>query len=225
MWVKVQGPWREITTLHRWPSPCLLRLAIQRELEWGSIELLIALESLCIQRGPGPTFAGDGVRVIACPKRIEMKSRRTPRWRVGEKIWSSKRSLLFNFLLYTVPERLTCGFGGREFERQTDWYLEMSLIWWKRGRVLSWSHMGEDTTCKDTSHVLCRIFWKNREWLHWALIGQRLGLLSKLNSDWLATSNAHKRQKGITYSRGLEDAAHSEELRSSKIGGRGADQI
>ncbi len=67
---------------------------IQRDLDWGSIELLIALERLCIQREPRPTFAGNGMRLIACPKRIEMKSRRISRWGVGGEIGKKRDSKL-----------------------------------------------------------------------------------------------------------------------------------
>ena len=134
-------------------------------------------------------------RLSAYPKTIEMKSRRISGWKVEGEISSSNRSQLFNFLLCTFPKRMTEKFEGREFERQTDWYLEVSLIWWMRSRVLSWSRVGEDATCRDTSHVLCRIFRKNQEWHHWAVIGQLLDLLSKLDSDWLTTSNVHKEQR------------------------------
>ena len=82
MSVPIQGSGREIRTSHRWPSTCLQRLDIQRELGWGSIELLVALGRLCIQREPRPKFVGGGVRLTAHPKKIEMKSRRIPRWSV-----------------------------------------------------------------------------------------------------------------------------------------------
>ncbi len=47
----------------------------------------------------------------------------------------------------------------------------------------------------DIRHVLWGTFWKDREWRHWALIGQRFYLFPKLDSDWLTTSNVHKGQK------------------------------